>query len=795
MQLFCVGGGVVRNPNVPSTNIEHMDHGLKIYRSVNIPAQCAIGAKERIREALHKVELSVSSYDTAWVAMVPSPRSLNYPCFPECVDWILDNQHPNGSWGLPRNHPFLLKDALSSTLACILALRRWNVGEEHIKKGLRYIGSNFSSTSDRKSRTPIGFDIIFPNMIVHAKEMGLDLPMHQTDMDTMCRIREMELRRGSGGHSEGAKAYHAYVAEGLSELHDWKDVMKFQKQNGSLFNSPSATAATLIHAQDEKSLNYLRSLVRKFGNAVPTIYPIDMYTHLCIIDNLERFGISGHFSSDIKCILDKIYSQHNRCWVENDEEIYSDIATCAMAFRILRMNGYDVSSDGLALFDEADHFNNSVQGYLRDMTSVVELYKASEIKILTNDQTLQKVNSWSSRNLKEELSSGVHPDVISQEVDFVLKYPFYANLERLEHKRNIEHYNVESFRLLKTSYINCITSNEDLVEVAVDDFNLCQSMYRKELEHIESWVKANKLDQLDFSRQKQAYCYFSAAATLFPPEMSDARICWAKNSVLTTVVDDFFDIGGTKEELVNFVTLVKKWDGNHEEEFCSERVRTVFSALYSTIHELGAKAWALQKRSITKHIIEIWLSLIESMMKEFDWQRNKLVPTLDEYTRNAYISFALGPIVLPSLYFVGPELSEDIIRNPEYHKLYYPMSTCGRLLNDIQGSERDVKEGKLTSLTLRTEHGYGSPSIDEAKREIDGLINYSRTELLKLVLQSEGSVVPRACKDLFWKMCRVLHVFYMRTDGFSSPKEMVAAVSAVIREPLNVDHLQLFENV
>jgi len=95
------------------------------------------GIKERIRKLFNnKVDLSVSSYDTAWVAMVPSPHYSLEPCFPECVDWLLDNQLADGSWGLPRHSPLLLKDTLSSTLASILALKRWGVGEDHINKGI-----------------------------------------------------------------------------------------------------------------------------------------------------------------------------------------------------------------------------------------------------------------------------------------------------------------------------------------------------------------------------------------------------------------------------------------------------------------------------------------------------------------------------------------------------------------------------------------------------------------------------------------------------------------------------------
>lgn len=97
--------------------------------------------KERIQKLFNNVELSVSSYDTAWVAMVPSPNSPKSPCFPECLNWLINNQLNDGSWGLVNhnhNH-LLLKDSLSSTLACIVALKRWNVGEDQVNKGMRLL--------------------------------------------------------------------------------------------------------------------------------------------------------------------------------------------------------------------------------------------------------------------------------------------------------------------------------------------------------------------------------------------------------------------------------------------------------------------------------------------------------------------------------------------------------------------------------------------------------------------------------------------------------------------------------
>lgn len=98
--------------------------------------QCLEDTKERIKKMFNKVELSISSYDTARVAMIPSPTTPHSPFFPQCLNWLLDNQLLDGSWGLPGRHPLLMNDALLSTLACILALKQWGIGEDQMNKGI-----------------------------------------------------------------------------------------------------------------------------------------------------------------------------------------------------------------------------------------------------------------------------------------------------------------------------------------------------------------------------------------------------------------------------------------------------------------------------------------------------------------------------------------------------------------------------------------------------------------------------------------------------------------------------------
>ncbi|OAY26442.1 ent-kaurene synthase, chloroplastic isoform X1 [Manihot esculenta] len=749
---------------------------------INTSVQWFDGTKERIQKMFDKIELSVSSYDTAWVAMVPSPNSSSVPLFPECAKWIVDNQLSDGSWGLPHRHPLLVKDALSSTLACVLALKRWGIGENQMNKGLQFIELNSGSLTDQKQHTPFGFDIIFPGMLDKAKYLALNLPLKSEYIDAMICRRDLELRSGCGGNTEARKAYLAYVSEGLGELQDWKMVMNYQRNNGSLFNSPSTTAAAFSHVQDADCLRYLHSVLEKFGNAVPTIYPLDIYARLFMVDTLERLGIDRHFRKEIKFILDETY----RYWLQGNEEIFLDCTTCAMAFRLLRVNGYDVSSDMLTQFTE-ERFLNSLGGYLKDTSSALELCKASQI-IYPDEPLLEKQNSWTSDFLKQELSSGsIYANRlgkhITAEVQDALNFPYCADLDRLSHRRCIEHYSVDETRILKTSYRSNI-GNEHILKLAVEDFNACQSIHREELEHLGRWVVDNGLDKLKFARQKLGYCYFSGAAALFAPELSDARMSWAKNGVLTTVIDDFFDVGGSEEELLNLIQLVEKWDVDSSTECCSEQVEIIFSALHSTICEIGDKAFTWQGRKVTSHVIEIWLDLLKSMLRESQWSRTKATPKLDEYMANGYVSFALGPIVLPALYFVGPKLAEEEIRNPEFHDLFKTMSTCGRLLNDWRGFQRESSEGKLNAVSLHMIHGSDVVTEEEAIEKLQALISSQRRQLLRLVLQEKNSIIPRPCKDLFWKMIRVLHLFYMNDDGFTLD-EMMNAANAVINEPLS----------
>lgn len=80
-------------------------------------------------------EITISAYDTAWVALVGDMNEPGVPQFPSSLQWIVNNQLSDGSWG--DDKLFLAHDRILNTLACVIALKSWNVDPEKMEKGNR----------------------------------------------------------------------------------------------------------------------------------------------------------------------------------------------------------------------------------------------------------------------------------------------------------------------------------------------------------------------------------------------------------------------------------------------------------------------------------------------------------------------------------------------------------------------------------------------------------------------------------------------------------------------------------
>ncbi|KAH8967051.1 hypothetical protein BDL97_03G057700 [Sphagnum fallax] len=728
--------------------------------------------------------ISVSPYDTAWVALVPALDGSGGPQFPKSLQWIIDNQLPDGNWGEP--DLFLGFDRACNTLACVIALKTWGCGAENVERGLEFIRLNLGKIEeDDPAHMPIGFEIVFPAMLEEAKALGLDLPYESPILQSIHAARAEKMKKIPMEILHNYPTTLLHSLEGLHKDVDWEKLLRLQCANGSFLFSPASTACALAYTKDEKCLDYLNKLLLNFDNAVPNVHPVDLFERLWIVDRLERLGVSRHFKQEIKDALEYVYrywTDFGIGWASNS--IVQDVDDTAMGFRLLRLHGFDVSEDCFRQFYKGGEFFCFAGQTGQAVTGMFNFYRASQI-LFPGETLLEKGRSFTKTFLENKHAKGECHDKwiltkdLDGEVDYALNFPWYASLSRIEHRTYLDHYGTNDIWIGKSLYKMPYVNNELFLDLAKADFNMCQSIHQKELEELIRWNAKCNFKELQFARQKSVECYFSAAATMFEPEMAKARLVWARCCVLTTVLDDYFDVGGTIEELRLFLEAVKRWDSTLVEGL-SAKAKVLFSGLYNTVNSISQEAYLVQGRDVSHHLRYFWERWLTSTLTESEWVESNYVPTMQEYMKVAEPSIALEPIVLSTLFFVpGELLSDEVIASYDYYHVMQLVNHAGRLLNDIQGFKRELGQGKKSSVGLyMIEH----PEITEVEAiaQLQNKIDNTMQQLNWEVIRPTS--VPSACKQLHFNMARIMNVFYRRTDGFSSPTEMAGLVKKVLFE-------------
>ncbi|KAL1532389.1 Gly-Xaa carboxypeptidase [Salvia divinorum] len=492
--------------------------------------------------------ISVSPYDTAWVAMIKDVKGGEAPEFPSSLEWIVQNQLEDGSWGDQRF--FCVYDRLVNTIACVVALRSWNVHADKLKRGVMYIKENVDKLSEgNEEHMTCGFEVVFPALLQRAKSLGIqDLPYDAPAVQEIYHTREQKLMRIPLEIMHKTPTSLLFSLEGLENL-DWDKLLKLQSADGSFLTSPSSTAFAFMQTKDEKCYQFIKNTVDTFNGGAPHTYPVDVFGRLWAIDRLQRLGISRFFESEIVDCLSHIH----KFWTDKGvfsgrESEFCDIDDTSMGVRLLRMHGYDVDPNVLKSFMEQDGKFSCYGGQMIESPSpIYNLYRASQLRF-PGEEILEDASRFAYDFLKEKLAKNQILDkwVISKhlpdEIKLGLEMPWLATLPRVEAKYYIQYYaGSGDVWIGKTLYRMPEISNDTYHKLAKKDFKRCQAQHQFEWIYIQEWYENCDIEAFGISRKDLLRSYFLAAASIFELERTNERIAWAKSQILSLMITCFFN--------------------------------------------------------------------------------------------------------------------------------------------------------------------------------------------------------------------------------------------------------------
>ncbi|KAK1401035.1 (-)-germacrene D synthase [Heracleum sosnowskyi] len=145
---------------------------------------------------------------------------------------------------------------------------------------------------------------------------------------------------------------------------------------------------------------------------------------ISLVDDIQRLGLSYHFEAEFDKLLQKInHSFHEYYGSKSDDDLH-DISLC---FRLLRQQGYNVSSDVFYKFKDSN--GKFKQNLVKDVRGMLSLFEATHLRV-DGENILEDALEFTTTHLHLYLNSDIDNPLIDL-VGRSLKYPLRKSLNRL----------------------------------------------------------------------------------------------------------------------------------------------------------------------------------------------------------------------------------------------------------------------------------------------------------------------------------------------------------------------------
>ncbi|XP_074274082.1 (3S,6E)-nerolidol synthase 1-like [Silene latifolia] len=484
---------------------------------------------------------------------------------------------------------------------------------------------------------------------------------------------------------------------------------------------------------------------------------------LVIIDAIQRLGLEYYFRDEIRDALRKYYGRFITM------EGGCDLHDTALCFRLLRQQGYNVSSDTFSKFMDRD--GKLKQEFEKDIKGLMNLFEASHLKV-PEDHILDYAGDF-SQNLLSNFEN-LEPFEASI-IQNTLSLPYHKSLPKFMAIDFLQNFEL-SMKLFHDCRGDCQWM-EEVSNLALIHITRNQIIIKQEINEICSWWAELRLpEELKLARSEPVKWHMWSVACLPGPYMAELRIELTKAISFIYIIDDIFDIYGTLEELTLFTETVNRWEIASFDELPDYMI-ICLRELFDTTNEMSNKICAKYGSDPRYCIKKVWAEYCSACLVQANWFASGYMPTTEEYMKNEIVTTGSYVAHIHILFLLG-----EVLKGPNFFSSHPEISSLAatvlRLWDDLGSSkdEHQTHDGSVVDCYMNEHEG---SSLESARQYVLEMIPDAWSRLNEtLVSPSPFSADYKAAITNFARIVPIMYKYDEKHHLLDLERLMQPLVSA-----------------
>uniref|UniRef100_A0A1W7HBX5 Terpene synthase n=1 Tax=Scoparia dulcis TaxID=107240 RepID=A0A1W7HBX5_SCODU len=516
----------------------------------------------------------------------------------------------------------------------------------------------------------------------------------------------------------------------------------------------------------------IEELTEEVGNELKGLTTNRDYAgQIRMVDTIQRLGIAYHFEPEIDQALQCVFETFDVFCEHNHDNLY----VIALGFRLLRQHGYRVSSEIFEKFKDSEgEFKLPNPEDLSSVMGMLEFYEATHLRV--HDEDILENGFVFARNFLEFALPCLSNPAVAEQVSHALKW--YSNrrgLPRLEARFYISIY----------AKIHPSLHHQGLLRLAKLDFNLLQSLHKKELSEIYRWWKSLEVEKkFPYTRDRIVELYFWTLGICYEPKYAVARKIQTKVQAMISILDDTYDAYGTFPELKILTEAIERWDVSCLDQL-PEYMQFLYRVLLDLFQEIEEEEVVRQAGTYrVTYGIEAIKEVARAYFDEAKWREENYTPTMEEYmsvaTRSSgYVSLIVISFLGIDGNIANREAFDWVLSEPDMVKA---TTIICRLIDDMVGHQFDRQRDHIPSAVecYMNEHNV---SEEEVCDKLNIQIEAAWKDLNQGFMRPTAIPVPLLHR-IFNFAC-VIEVVYKKGDWYTNVgPEMQSYIRQILIDPV-----------